>query len=158
MKAIRRLNELAFGRPGEADVVDALRAAGAHTLSLVAMDADELVGHILFSPVEVQSPGADFRAVGLAPMAVLPDRQRRGIGSLLVSAGLAELQRSGHEAVFVLGHPDYYPRFGFARASAVGIRWEQEAPDDAFLVLELRAGALAGHKGIVRYRAEFASV
>jgi putative acetyltransferase len=155
---VRRVNELAFGQPGEADVVDALRAAGAATLSLVAVDGDRVVGHILFSPVTVASPSGDFTALGLAPMAVLPELHRRGVGSRLVRAGLDELRRAGHEVVVVLGHPGYYPRFGFERASARGIRWEHDAPDEAFLVLELRPGALRGRGGVVRYRPELDSV
>jgi putative acetyltransferase len=155
---VRRVNELAFGQPNEADLVDALRAAGAATVSMVAVRAGQVVGHILFSPVTVGSPSGDFSAIGLAPMAVLPDRQRRGIGSRLVRAGLDELRRAGHEIVVVLGHPAYYPRFGFVRASTHGIRWEQDVPDDVFLLLELRPGALAGRGGVVRYRPEFAVV
>lgn len=155
---VRRVNELAFSRPAEADLVDALRAAGAATLSLVAVHEGRVVGHILFSPVTVASPGTDFAAVGLAPMAVLPELQKQGVGSLLVRAGLDELRRAGHEIVVVLGHPGYYPRFGFERSDSHGIRWEHEAPREAFMVLELRPGALGGRGGVVRYRPEFDAV
>jgi putative acetyltransferase len=155
---VRRVNELAFGQPAEADLVDALRAAGAATLSLVAVHEGRVAGHILFSPVTVASPSGDFAAVGLAPMAVLPELQKQGVGSLLVRAGLDELRRAGHEVVVVLGHPVYYPRFGFARAGARGIRFEHDAPDKAFMVLELRPGALRGRGGVVRYRPEFDAV
>jgi putative acetyltransferase len=164
--AIRRVNELAFGGPGEANLVDALRAAGAVTLSLVArigadIGADsgaDIVGHILFSPVAIKTSAGTSAAVGLAPMAVLPGRQRMGIGSRLVREGLAELGRRGHAAVIVLGHPDYYPRFGFEPASRFGLRWEHECPDQAFMARELRPGALAGPGGVVCYRPEFAAV
>jgi putative acetyltransferase len=155
---VRRVNELAFGRPAEADLVDAVRAAGAATLSLVAVHEGRVVGHILFSPVTVASPSGDFVAVGLAPMAVLPEVQKQGVGSLLVRAGLDNLRRAGHEIVVVLGHPEYYPRFGFGRSRAHGIRWEHKAPDEAFMVMELRPGALGGRGGVVRYRSEFEGV
>jgi putative acetyltransferase len=155
---VRRVNELAFRQPAEADLVDALRAVGVATLSLVAVREGRVVGHILFSQVTVASPSGDFAAVGLAPVAVLPELQRQGVGSLLVRAGLDEIRRAGHEVVVVLGHPEYYSRFGFERASARGIRWEHDAPDEAFMVLELRPSALRGRGGIVRYRPEFDTV
>ncbi len=155
---VRRVNELAFGQPEEAGLVDALRSADAATLSMVAARDGDILGHILFSPVTVLSPAGDFPAIGLGPMAVLPEEQRRGIGSMLVRASLGELRRSGHGLVVVLGHPRYYPRFGFVRASTHGIRWEQAAPDEAFMLLELARGVLAGRSGVVRYRPEFAMV
>ena len=156
--AVHRLNALAFGQPAEAELVDALRDAGAATLSLVAVRGGEVIGHILFSPVTVEPPSAEARAVGLAPMAVLPGLQRGGIGSALVRAGLAILRDEGHGVVVVLGHPEYYPRFGFAPGSAFGLRCEYEAPEGVFRVLELRPGALGGRRGLVRYRPEFRAV
>jgi putative acetyltransferase len=155
--AIKRVNELAFGGPDEAKIVHELRTAGAVTLSLVAEVAGGVVGHILFSPVTIETAAGEVTAVGLAPM-VLPEHQRKGIGSKLVQEGLSDLRRQGHEAVVVLGHPDYYPRFGFARASRFGLRSSIDCPDEAFMAIELRPGALAGRAGLVRYRAEFASV
>ncbi len=155
---IRRVHELAFQQNFEADLVDALRSADASTLSLVATYENEVVGHILFSPVTLETERGILAAVGLAPMAVVPARQNRGIGSLLVREGLARLAAAGHRSVVVLGHPDYYPRFGFRKASSFGIRWEHEAPDEAFMALELVPGALVGCSGIVRYRAEFSSI
>ncbi len=155
---VRWVNELAFGQPNEADLVDAVRSAGAATLSMVAVREGKVIGHILFSPVTVVSPSGDFPAIGLAPMAVVPDVQKCGIGSMLVRASLGELSRAGHEIVVVLGHPEYYPRFGFVRASTYGIRWEQDVPDEAFMVLELKPGVLAGRGGVVRYRSEFSTV
>ncbi|WP_428265093.1 GNAT family N-acetyltransferase [Haliangium sp.] len=156
--AIWHVNQLAFGQPNEADLVDALRAAGALTLSLVAERDHEVVGHIAFSPVTVASPAGDFEAIGLAPLAVVPEQQRRGVGTQLVRAGLDLLGRAGHQVVIVLGHPDYYPRFGFVRASSRGIRWEHEADDDAFMALELEPGALAGRVGVVRFHPAFTGV
>jgi putative acetyltransferase len=156
--ALLRVNELAFGQPDEAALVRELRAAGAVTLSLVAERDGIVVGHILFSPVTIETAAGMFDAVGLAPMAVLPDDQRRGIGSRLVREGLDALRRAGHGAVIVLGHAEYYPRFGFERASRFGLRWENDGPDDVFMAIELRPGALAGRGGVVRYHPAFARV
>src|SRR5262249_6004038 len=130
---IRRVNERAFAQSSEADIVDAVRSAGAMTLSLVALLRGEVVGHILFSPVTAQSPNGNFDDVGLAPMAVVPELQKNGIGSRLVQSGLAELRAAGHELVVVLGHPAYYPRFGFGKASTYEIR--SAVPDEVFMAL-----------------------
>jgi putative acetyltransferase len=154
---IHRVNELAFGRADEAAIVDALRENGALALSFVAIVDDEIVGHIAFSPVEIARDGGTDIALGLAPMAVLPSHQRRGVGSRLVRDALDELRRAGHHAVVVLGHPEYYPRFGFERASRFGLSWEHPAPDDAFMALELSPGALAVGSAVVRFRPELAS-
>lgn len=151
---VRRVNTLAFGQPDEADIVSRLAAANAVILSLVAEVSGQVVGHILFSPVTIESPAGAWRAVGLAPMAVAPDHQRAGIGGRLVRRGLDELRARGHDAVVVLGHPVYYPRFGFVRASRFGLRCEFDCPDDAFMALELRPGALGERGGVVRYRPE----
>ena len=156
--AIRHANEQAFGRPEEADLVDALCRRGVFTLSLVALLADQVVGHILFTPLTIESGDSSFEAVGLGPMAVLPVYQRRGIGSKLVQVGLAECRRAGHEIVVVLGHPEYYPRFGFSPAKPLDIQYEQDAPDGVFMLTEPRKGALAGRSGIVRHQPEFISV
>jgi putative acetyltransferase len=153
--AVYCVSQLAFGRRDEADLVDRLRAAGKAIVSLVAADAGRIVGHILFSPVSVKSSGADCSAVGLAPMAVLPNRQREGIGSFLVRRGLDECRRLGHERVVVLGYPEYYGRFGFLPASRVGIRCEYDAPEGAFMVMELRPGAFSGCAGTAVYAPEF---
>jgi putative acetyltransferase len=152
---IRRINKLAFGRSEEADIIDKLRRRGALTLSLVAVTENGVVGHITFSPVTVESGNSSFETIALGTMAVLPDYQRQGIGSALVMAGLKECQRLGQEIVVVVGHPNYYPRFGFAPARAKGIDCEFEAPDEAWMVLELKEGGLAGKGGTVHYRPEF---
>ena len=155
---VRSVNELAFGQPAEADLVERLRQACADSLSLVAED-DAVVGHILFTPVAVEGARRRVDGMGLAPMAVLPDRQRRGIGSRLVRRGLDILRERGCPFVVVVGHPEYYPRFGFEPASGHGLasQWEG-VPDAAFMVLILDARAMAGVSGVARYRDEFSEV
>ena len=153
--SVRRVNELAFETAAEANLVDALREGGAAHVSLVAEEGGRVVGHILFSPVSIESAGGDWEATGLGPMAVLPERQGRGVGSALVREGLRECLRRGREVVFVLGHAEYYPRFGFRTAGPLGVTCEFPAPEEFFMVAELTPGALAGRAGLVRYRPEF---
>jgi putative acetyltransferase len=153
--AIRQVNEQGFGRPNEADLVDVLRARGKTVLSLVAAESDRIVGHIFFSPVTIESGDRTFLAVGLAPMAVLPERQRCGIGSRLVKAGLEVCRNAGYDCVVVLGHPEYYPRFGFVPAIRYGIRSKYEVPDAAFMILVFREEVLRDGAGIVKYQPEF---
>ena len=152
--AVCDVNERAFGTPLEAGIVNALRGSEG-SISLVATDGDRVVGHILFTPVTVES-GAGVRVAGLAPMAVLPEHQRAGIGSRLVRAGLDACRRRGYAAVVVLGHPEYYPRFGFTRADAHGLSCEFPVPPEAFMVLGFDPEILARLSGTVRYRPEFA--
>ena len=155
--AVRRVNELAFGRPDEADLVDALRAAARPHISLVAVSHGQVVGHIFFSPVTLEAEAAAPAIFGLAPMAVIPERQKQGIGSRLVREGLRECQRVGCDVVVVVGHPEYYPRFGFIPASRKGLRCEYPVPDEVFMLAELRPNALSG-RGLVKYRPEFGGV
>lgn len=152
--AIRHVNEQAFGAPAEARLVDQLRAAHTAVVSLVAVRDSAIVGHILFSPVTIAHAPASLRAVGLAPMGVLPECQHEGIGSRLVHEGLAACQAAGYDAVVVLGHVGFYPRFGFMKAGDAGLDNEYGATD-SFMVRELRAGALAHVSGLVRYAEEF---
>ena len=156
--AIHRLNAAAFGQEAEADLVDQLRAANALTLSLVAVEEGCIVGHIAFSPATIVSGQQALAAIGLAPMAVSPERQRRGIGSQLVDAGLNEIRKLGHRIVVVVGHPGFYSRFGFLSARQFGIQCEFDVPDEAFMVKELSDHALRGARGIVKYRPEFREV
>jgi putative acetyltransferase len=155
---IHGVNAAAFGQEAEARLVDALRQNNALTLSLVAELKGVIIGHIAFSPVTIDDGKTALQAVGLAPMAVLPQFQKKGIGSQLVKEGLEELKRSGHMAVVVLGHPHYYPRFGFVPANNFNIRCEYDAPPEAFMALELRPDALKGVSGFARYRPEFKEV
>jgi putative acetyltransferase len=156
--AIRIVNELAFGRPAEADLVDALRRNGKSAVSLVAEDDDRIVGHILFSPVTVETVEREMVGAGLAPLAVIPERQNQRIGSMLVEHGLRRCREEGHQYVVVLGHPDYYPRFGFVPAGRFGIKSEYDVADEVFMVMELREGALRGCAGVVKYQPEFNEV
>jgi putative acetyltransferase len=153
---VREVNQLAFGQPVEADLVDRLRRISEEAVSLVAVDDRAVVGHILFTPVEVDSNPRPIRGMGLAPMAVHPERQRDGIGSELVRQGLKLLGERGIPFVVVVGHPEYYPRFGFVPASSHGLRsqWD-EVPDEAFMVLVLDAEAMRGVSGIAKYGPEF---
>lgn len=154
--AVRGLLEQAFESPVEAGIVDALRLACADRISLVAEHDGDVAGHILFTPVEIVSAAGPVRGYGLAPMAVVPVLQRRGIGSGLVRAGVARVRDTGAPFVIVIGHPSYYPRFGFVPASRYGVRCQWPSiPDEAVMLLVLdhtRAGSLAGE---ARYRPEF---
>lgn len=156
--AIHRLNASAFATDAEARLVDALRVNKALILSLVADAAGQIIGHIAFSPVVVESNGRELHGVGLAPMAVAPAHQRQGVGKKLIAEGLRRLRLAGHLLCVVVGHPDYYPRHGFVRASAHDLRWERPVPDDVFFVQELAPGGLEGVSGVVRYRPEFDAV
>lgn len=156
--AIRIVNERAFGSTAEADLVDALRRNGKATISLVAEDEGRVVGHILFSLVTVETGERELVCVGLAPMAVLPEFQNRGVGSLLVKNGLDRCREDGHSFAVVLGHSHYYPRFGFTPASHFGIRSEYEVADENFMAIELREGALQNQAGVARYQPEFNEV
>jgi putative acetyltransferase len=152
--SIRETNELAFGELLEARLVDALRETPDY-LSLVATIDERIVGHILFTPVTIE-PALERRIAGLAPMAVRPEHQRAGIGGALIRAGLEECRRSGYTAVVVLGHPEYYPRFGFVPAHTFGLTCEFPSPPEAFMAIELEDGALNGIGGIVHYLPQFA--
>ncbi len=156
---IREVNEEAFNQPDEADLIDELRENGKVIVSLVAEEDRAVVGQILFSEASIDGH-SEIKVAGLAPMAVLPEHQSQGIGTLLMREGLDECLSLGYDAVIVLGHTDYYPRFGFKAASEFSIRseWEDEIQKDAFMVLELHAGALNGIEGIARYADEFSEL
>jgi putative acetyltransferase len=151
---IRELTSRAFGQPDEADLIDALRHEAQPFISLVATEHDEPVGHISFSPVTIGTDSS-LDSMGLAPMAVAPECQRRGIGSQLVRSGLDACRQHGVGVVVVLGHPEYYPRFGFVAASRKGLSCEYAVPDEVFMALELTPGALRERSGLVRYHPVF---
>jgi putative acetyltransferase len=153
--AVRTVHLATFPTPLEADLVDALRTNGHAVVSLVAFVGEEIVGHVLFSPVTVEQDGkASARGLGLAPLAVLPAHQRQGIGAALVRAGLELCRNKSAPFVVVLGEPAYYGRFGFVRASDFGLSNEYGAGEE-FMVLAVADGALPAASGLVRYADEF---
>jgi putative acetyltransferase len=155
--AIHRLNTAAFPTEAEANLVDTLRDQHALTLSLVAEEAGEILGHIAFSPMTTATPSG-LKLIGLAPMAVTPERQNQGIGTALVREGIQRCTQLGIDAIIVLGHPEYYPRFGFRPAAEFSIRSEYDVPEAVFMALELKPGTLAGVEGGVRYHPAFQEV
>jgi putative acetyltransferase len=154
--AVHHVNESAFNGHVEVDLVDALRRQVSDLISLVAEYDGSVVGHILFSPVAL-SDHPELRIMGLAPMAVAPAHQRTGIGSALVEAGVERCRELGFGAVAVLGHAQYYPRFGFRPAKGFGIGCEYDVPDEVFMMLELRPGFLDGVSGVIKYHDVFRS-
>jgi putative acetyltransferase len=152
---IHQINKLAFEGPAEADLVDRLRESCPGFVSLVARSDGRAVGHIAFSPVVLRSSDRQHPGMGLAPMSVVPDLQRQGIGSQLVQAGLDELRKRGVQFVVVLGHPDYYPRFGFTPSAPLGIKCEfGDVPAEAFMVLPLDQD-MSLESGLIQYHSEF---
>ena len=154
--AIRHVNRLAFGQDAEARLVDALRDGGFVRLSLVAEQAGRIVGHILFSDLAIVTEKGTVPALALAPMAVVPESQNQGVGSVLVRRGLDTCRENGHRIVIVVGHPEFYPRFGFSHELAS--RLESPYAGEAFMAAELVKGTLDGIRGRVVYPPPFASV
>ncbi len=153
-ESVRQVTLAAFGGGPEAALVEKLRLACDDYLGFVAVEDGHVVGHLLFTPVTLD--GSGVVGMGLAPMAVSPAHQRMGIGSRLVRHGLEHLRQSGCPFVVVLGHPEYYPRFGFERASAHRLRSQWEGvPDEAFMVAVFDREALPQAGGVARYRPEF---
>lgn len=158
--AIFEVHLQAFAQDGESRLVNALRDDGDINpeLSLVAVHGSRIIGHILFCPIRIISGSVETPALALAPLGVHQDFQYRGIGGSLIEAGLDECRRLGHRIVIVVGHPSYYPRFGFTAAKNSGISAPFPCPDDVFMALPLRSGALDGVRGIVRYPVAFDTV
>lgn len=152
--AIRAVNVAAFETAAEANLVDALRDQARPVVSLVAEEDGKIVGHIMFSPVSLIGH-PERKIMGLAPMAVAPEHQRKGIGSALVRAGLERCRSLGFGAVVVLGHPSLYPRFLFQPAARFGIGCEYDAPEDAFMLIQLVRDYLAGARGTVQFHPAF---
>lgn len=157
---IRKANKKAFKRKEESKLVDAMRESENFipALSLVAELEGQVVGHILFSAITIKGPERETPALALAPMCVLPEHQEHGIGGALLRRGLETCRELGHKLVVVVGHEDYYPRFGFVRAGEKGLVLPFEAPPEVFMVLELQPGALAGVSGEIVYPREFHEV
>jgi putative acetyltransferase len=155
-EAVKFINELAFGQPDEAEIVDALRETCDDILSLVAFHADSVVGHIMFSPVKIEAGDCVVEGMGLGPMSVLPEYQRQGIGSALVESGLKILRDRSCPFVVVLGHPGFYTRFGFEPASRRDIKsqWE-DIPDDVFMVHVLDEDQMGDVHGVTQYNDAF---
>jgi len=151
--SIHSIHEAAFGCQDEADLVDRLRTEGLVLVSLVAETQERIVGHILFSRMSIETTGGSVSAAALAPMAVLPEHQRRGIGGQLIRHALDLLRGRGERIVIVVGHPDYYPRFGFSSEKTRSL--ESPFPHEAFMAMELSPGALDGVRGKVSYPAAF---
>lgn len=153
--AIRQVTIAAFGRSEEAELVDALRRRGVFICSLVAIIQGKIVGHVMFTPAWIESGERSVDVAALGPLSVSPAYQRQGIGSRLTTAGLDRCRQAGYGIAIVLGHPDYYPRFGFVPSYLHGIRWEYEAPVEAFMVMELIPGSLGDVAGIAHFQPEF---
>lgn len=150
---ISEIHRVAFGGETEPNLVEAIRESDGFIpeLSIVAKVDGDVVGHILFSPITIETKADSVPVLSLAPMGVLPDHQNQGIGSELVKTGLAECQKLGHYIVIVIGYPKYYTRFGFVPASKKGLKVSFDVPDEAFMVFEGITGALEGVSGTVIY-------
>ena len=157
---ITEINDLAFSGNSESKLIINLRKNSDFItdLSLVALADDRILGHILFYPITIKSENDDYPTIALAPMAVHPDYQKKGIGTKLAFDGIQRCKDMGFDSVIVLGHPGYYPRFGFKPASNWEIYTDFDAPDEAFMVLELVINSLAGKSGKVVYPKEYLEV
>jgi len=155
IESVRKINKKAFGRPDESGLIDKLRHSCTNLLSLIAELDKNVVAHILFSPVVIDSTKGVIHGFGLGPMATLPEYQHQGIGGSLINTGLAMLTKKDCPFVVVLGHPTYYPRFGFEPASNFGIGCEWDVPDEVFMIQVFNKILLDNIKGTALYRDEF---
>lgn len=160
ISAIREVITDAFGQMNEALLVENIRKSPNFIpeLSLLAKENGHVLGHILFSPILIEGEQQTTPALALAPLAVTPARQRQGIGSQLVQVGLSKCRELGHSIVVVLGHSEYYRKFGFQTASKLGVQAPFSVPDEAFMVLELKADVLKNVRGMVKYPGYFDEV
>ena len=154
---VYEVNKLAFQQEDESKLIEKIRKGQnfISELSLVAEVDGKIVGHILFSKIKIMSDDSIYDSLSLAPMAVIPEYQKKKVGSKLVEKGLKKAEKLGFNSVIVLGHSEYYPKFGFLKASKWGIKCPFEVPEEAFMAIELVDGALDGKKGIVQYPDEF---
>lgn len=155
IEAVFEINRSAFPTEEEAQLVNRLRETASPLISLVAEGEQEIIGHILFTPVTLDSDTNLF-LMGLAPMAVNPARQNKGVGSLLARAGIEECRAIGAAGLVVLGHPKYYSRFGFSPSANFGIKSKYDGAPEVFMVLELSAEVFAGKAGVISYHPSFA--
>ena len=158
IQQIWQINAKAFETDAEANLVSSLRKSGLPFISMVYEENKKLLGHILFTPVELEGHPNNLRIMGLGPMAVTPEMQNNGIGSALVKAGIEQCECEGFNAIIVLGHPNFYPKFGFVPSVKYGIISEYDVPEDVFMVLELNENALKGKEGTIKYHEAFGSV
>lgn len=151
------INDMAFGREDEGKLVEKLRKNKKFSkdLSLVACMGNEIIGHILFFPIQIKSDNKDIESLGLSPMSVIPELQGLGIGSQLIKKGLAKAIKMGYKSVLVLGHDKYYPKFGFSPASKFNITCSFDVPEEVFMALELEKTSLQSVSGCVEYPKEF---
>lgn len=155
--SITKIHDLAFGQPSEGKMVIALRKNPHYIskLSLVARYNNSIIGHVLFFPIDIKTASKTCSTLSLAPMAVHPDFQNKGIGGRLIEKGFEAAIELGFKSVIVVGHPNYYPRFGFKPASKWGISLPFDVPDEAFLAIELENGSLKNCKGLIEYPDEY---
>ena len=159
-KGIKSVNDEAFEQGNEGGLVESLRKNEKYVsdLSLVAEIDGAIVGHILFFPIKIISQKEEYEVLSLAPMSVLPNYQKMGIGSKLIEYGIKAAKKDGYGSIIVLGYSDYYSRFGFVPASTFGIKPPFEVPDDVFMALELLQSSLKGKQGTVEYPEEYSDV
>lgn len=153
-EAVKEVNLKAFPTDVEATLVEKLRSS-LDVISMVAVHDDKVVGHILFSPLTIENDNESFPALILAPIAVLPEYQKQGIGTQLIEKGIIECKNQGHSIIILVGHPEYYPRFGFKSAEQYDIQHPFEVPEDVFMVYELKPDTLKYVNGVLMYSKPF---
>lgn len=153
---IKKINDKAFGQPQEGNVIDKIRESDSLVLSLVAEIDNNIVGHIFYSTAEIECNNERIAGMGLAPMAVLPEYQKQGIGKRLINESLNILKKKPVPFIIVLGHEDYYPKFGFEIASKYGIKCQWDGvPDEAFMIMILDKEKMSNIHGVAKYRDEW---